>query len=174
MIISNIERVLFHGTSHDVECFSDVSVGVGSDPNSALGVHTTDFPESAANYAELSKALDVDSKDPIVLVIRYLSAGQAYIDNYDEFYGTYDDETNNKAHFEQLRRDHIEGGVDLIDYEGGEAPITTLLKPDKMTIIDKLTVKQARLLSEYLSENAIDYDQPGDIIKAVAYIKCVA
>ena len=174
MIKSNIERVVFHGTSNNVFVFSEDSVGLGSDPNSSLGVHTTDSVDSAMEYASRSMVLDEAANIPIVLVLSYQSAGQEFMLDADDFYGTHDDDTNNKAHFEQLRREYIEDGVDLIEFEGGEEPITTLLMPDKISLVDTLTLTQASALSKCIDVFGIRYDDTKALLAAVEHIKgCV-
>ena len=77
-----MKRILFHGTSKKILAFNADSIGLGADPNSALGVHTTDSPNYAADYADMSLALDLvdsNSSEPKVLVLSYNSENQEHI-----------------------------------------------------------------------------------------------
>jgi hypothetical protein len=162
-----MRRILFHGTAHNINAFTEDSIGKGTEPNAALGVHTADDPIAASGYAELAKMVDKNAQEATVLVIEYLSTNQAYIHDADDFYGTYDDETNTHTHFAELRRDHIEDGIDLIDFEGGEDTITTLLIPTNIKIIDRLSIEEAQVLGAYLLENDVTWNKPEEIIKAI-------
>jgi len=166
-----MKRILFHGTSHIIKEFNESSIAKGGDPNSALGIHFTDDPTYAASYADRSKLLDNNANEATVLVVLYQSEGQEYIHDYEEFYGDHDEGTNTKEHFSELRNDLIEDGIDLIDFEGGEDIITTLLIPERIKIIDRISVQKAIELSKYIQSKNITWDKPNDILKAIEFIK---
>lgn len=167
-------RITFHGTSHLIKEFNESSIGKGGDPNSALGVHSTDEPAYACEYAELSCALDSNSSESIILVLSYESTGSESTHDYDEFYGCHEDETNTKEHFSEKREDLLDNDIDIFEFEGGENNITTLLAPEKIKIIDKLSVGEATKLSEFLFENNIQWDNPTEILKAIDIIKATS
>lgn len=166
-----MKRILFHGTSHIIKEFNEFSIAKGEDPNSALGIHFTDEPSYAAEYAERSKSLNKNANESIVIVVSYESEGQASIRDYEEFYGDYDEGTNTKEHFSEIRTDFIEDNIDLIDFEGAEENITTLLVPEKIKIIDNISVKKAVELSEYMKDKNIKWNMQNDILKAIEFIK---
>lgn len=164
-------RILFHGTSKDRQIFSEDSIGLGSDPNSALGVHATHDPLYALNYAEISHILDDNSIKPIVFVLSYEEAGVDSIYDYDDFYGSYEDDTNTKDHFSDKRSIFMENGIDLVEFEGGEEPISTLLDPKKIKIIYKLDKIEVEELSKILISKKIDWHQNDLILDALKKLK---
>jgi len=166
-----MKRILFHGTAHAISAFTEASIGLGSDPNSALGIHTTDDPIYASEYALRSQTIDTDTQEPTVLVIEYISSEQHYINHYEEFFGDEDDETNNKAYFSELRGELIEEGIDLVDFEGGDEGIVALLCPEKINIINRLTIEQAKVLSDHLNNMNIHWDSPDDILIAINFLR---
>lgn len=145
--------ILFHGTSNDFVEFSEVSISGGGDPNSSLGIHATTSPFYAAEYASLKETLNKKESFVYVLEVEY--------DNYDhilcndEFYGTELDETNNHEHFKDLRNEYLEENVDLIFFEV-EDNITTILNPNNIKIINKLSIKDAKKLDAKLNNLHVD------------------
>lgn len=59
---------LYHGTAHDFDAFDDRFAMRGSEPNAGLGIHLTQSPALAAEYAEKSKR-DMHATRPRVLVV---------------------------------------------------------------------------------------------------------
>ena len=167
-----MKRILFHGTSNFITEFNETSISKGFDPNSALGIHFSDDPSYAAEYAELSLTLNEDEdSEASIYVVSYQSTKQMYIFNYEDFYGDENEDTNNKVHFAELRNTLINSGIDLVEFEGGEDSITTILIPEKIKIIDRISVSQAISLSKYMVLNNITWKMPNKIIKGIEYLK---
>lgn len=145
--------ILFHGTSNNFIEFSDLSIGTGGDPNSSLGIHATTSPFYAAEYASLKETLHKKESFVYALEVEY--------DNYDdilsndEFYGTELDETNNHEHFKELRHEYLEDNIDLIFFNV-EDNITTILNPNNIKIINKLSIKDAKKLDSKIEQLQID------------------
>ena len=148
------DRILFHGTRRQFEGFTEASIGTGAEANSALGIHLTDFPHLAADYADGASPDEGDY--PQVLVVRTpVSKAFEERDNYT-FFGYNDegipDSAMGKAGFSKWRASLQQSGFDAVDYEDGEGPIVVALDPGKLEIIARLTLKEAYMLSERLSE----------------------
>lgn len=164
-------RILFHGTAHNITRFDESSIGKGSDPNSALGVHSTDDILYSVEYAERSKALDENAKECEILVLSYKSHDQKYMSEYEEFYGDDLDDTNTHEHFKEIRSDLLEDNIDLVDFDGGEESITTLLDTNKIDIIERLTVKEAKSLAEFVENHCIAWSETDRMLDALHFIK---
>lgn len=166
-----MKRILFHGTASNITAFNENSLSNGLDPNSTLGVHTTDCPAYASEYADRAFTFNKGINAPCVLVLSYYSNGQNIMHDYDEFYGSYDDDTHNKEHFSELRSELIDSDIDLVEFDNDDETITTLLIPEKIKIIDSLSLKEALDLSTYLKKENIKWNMPNEILKAIAFIK---
>lgn len=161
------KRVFFHGTASPLNKFSEDSIGLGYDPNSALGIHVSDCPLYASGYASKAAALNGDAQ-PRVYVIIYQPNNIHYIHHYDEFYGCEDDGTNTKDHFRELRSDLIEDECNLVEFDvDDDDPISTILNPDKAKIVLSLTVEQAISLGEEFIEKEINWDKSEEKLKMI-------
>lgn len=58
---------LYHGTAHRFDAFR-LTCDTRGEPNSALGVHLTECPHLAAQYAEIA-GRDLGSGEPVVLLV---------------------------------------------------------------------------------------------------------
>lgn len=76
---------LYHGTAHGFDKFDDRFV-MGTEPNSALGIHLTEFPATAAAYAEMS-AQDRTAGVPRVLVLDVEIDKAALVTSDEDFLG---------------------------------------------------------------------------------------
>lgn len=77
---------LFHGTAQDFTAFDDRFTLRGADPNSGLGIHLTEHPSVAADYASLAMK-DVGAKEPRVLVVEVDASRMALVSDVEEFLG---------------------------------------------------------------------------------------
>ena len=161
-----MKRVLFHGTSKQLLEFNQDSIGIGGDPNSALGIHTTDCPRYAADYAARSEALSEGERGRVYVVL-YPESKTHYMHSMEDFYGCEDDETNNHQHFAELRKEFLKEEVSIVELDAGEDNITTLLEPEKAKITFELTIEQAEQLGEYFETNDISWEQGEERIAAI-------
>lgn len=81
---------LYHGTAHDFPAFDDRYVMRGTEPNSALGIHLTEHPVVAAEYAELA-GRDRHATAPRVLVLDVEISKAAIISSVEDFLGRPED-----------------------------------------------------------------------------------
>lgn len=77
---------LYHGTAYDFGSFDDRFTLRGSEPNSGLGVHLTEFPATAAAYAGLA-ARDRHGGRARVLVLDVEIGKAAVVDSVEAFLG---------------------------------------------------------------------------------------
>lgn len=155
--------LLFHGTTDHIEKFTPQKSNNenGQDPNSTLGIHFTESPYSASEYAETKETISKVKGEPqegIIYVVEYSYKKFDIISSPEDFYGTEEENTNNHEHFKNLRKIYLEQGIDLIHFEGGEEPISTCLNHENIKIIDRLTKKEAKILEETFEKQNIQYD----------------
>lgn len=155
--------LLFHGTTDKINKFSQQKGNKmnGNDPNSAFGIHFSDSPEYASEYALLKETLNktIGKKaEPIVYVVDYFYKNEDSIYSNEDFYGIEEEKTNNHKHFENLKNEYLEKETDLIHFEGGEEPISVALKPENLSIKQTITVEQAKTLEKIFSSQNIDFD----------------
>lgn len=77
---------LYHGTAYGFDAFDGRFTLRGSEPNSGLGIHLTEYPGTAAAYAELA-ARDVHGERPRVLVLDVDIGKAALVDSAEAFLG---------------------------------------------------------------------------------------
>jgi predicted nucleotidyltransferase len=145
--------ILFHGTSNHFQEFNELSIGNGEDPNSSLGIHTTTSPFYAAEYADLKQT--IQKKEGFVYALEVEYCDYDHIESNDEFYGTEIDETNTHEYFKELRNDYLEENIDLIFFENKDN-ITTILNPNNIKIISKISIKDSKKLDIKLEKLNID------------------
>lgn len=78
---------LYHGTSHEFDAFDNRFAMRGVEPNSALGIHLTECPFLAAEYADLSMRADTHAVRPTVLVLDVTIEKTLLISSVDDFLG---------------------------------------------------------------------------------------
>lgn len=148
-------RIMFHGTGAILDAFSEASLGLGSDPNSALGVHLAEFPSSAAEFAEIATSYQ-EGQGTVLVVL--LPVRRAYtIHTYEEFFGLDEDGDPqlDKTGFSRMREDLISQGYDLLEYEDGEmGAVSVALFPHDLTVVGSLTLSQAYELSTRLEQSS--------------------
>lgn len=159
-----MNRILFHGTTQNIQKFNEDSIGIGGDPNSALGVHGTDDPFYAYEYATLAATLC--NKNGFIYVLSYKYTQSESISCYESFYGCEDDNTNNHRHFSELRQDYLENDIQLIDFEGSDS-ISTMLNPNNISILFKLSLSQAIELQKKYENDNINWNENGKILNAI-------
>jgi len=81
---------LYHGTSHEFEAFDERFAMRGSEPNAGLGIHLTQSPSLAAEYAEKSSR-DLHATRPRVLVVEADVERAALVTCRDTFIGRPED-----------------------------------------------------------------------------------
>lgn len=154
-------RLMFHGTAHAFDNFSEASVGRGSDANSALGVHLAEWPGAAAEYADASVSGDSEAAAPRVLVVALPAYSPTNeLDDFFKFFGEPDDgipgvmealPARDHEHFRQERQRLLAAGHDVVDYEDGEQVISVALDPSPLVIVGRLSVEAARSIEEAMS-----------------------
>ena len=143
-------RVMFHGTCKQVEAFSEALIGRGSDDNSALGVHLTDYAHHAAEYAQIGS--DHGEGDGSVLVVLAPAHNPFVESDYDRFFGLNEEGSPDpgfgRAGFARMRAELITQGHDIVDYEDGNGPISVALDPSKLLIVGRMNMDEAVELGE--------------------------
>jgi hypothetical protein len=141
-------RILFHGTSQDIEAFSEHAVGQGGDDNSALGVHLTDHAHHAAEYAQMGDG------EGVVLIVMTPGKSPFTVSDHDLFFGLGEDGSPDpnfgRAGFSEWRQELLSQGHDVVDYEDGNGPITVALDPAKLLVVGRLSVDKAIELGEMM------------------------
>lgn len=149
-------RLMFHGTAHAFEVFSEQSIGKGADANSALGIHLAEFSEPASEYAQASAEHDREGAIARVLVValpaRFPSRD---LNNFFKFFGEADAgisgvmdalDAKDHTHFAAERQRLLALGHDVVDYEDGEQVIAVALNPADLVIVGELTPEAAEHL----------------------------
>jgi hypothetical protein len=156
---------LYHGTAHDFPAFDKNFDVRGSDPNSALGIHLSEYPGIAAEYAGMS-ARDVYARRPVVLVVEadveraIVCGGREEFFGYDpmevdELTGDWEAVSGPLRHkFMFLRMKLMADGFDAVacddigdDLAGG----WVVFDPARLRIVGRLTLEEA-----YESEASTD------------------
>lgn len=160
-------RILFHGTAHTFEAFTEDSIGRGSDANSALGIHLAEWAHAAAEYAETSAERDADGAVGRVLVVALPALHPTgELNDFFRFFGEPDDardgapalEAQDHAHFARERQRLIAAGHDVVDYEDGEQVISVALNPNDLMIVGELNPAVAESLFEQIEAMEDPFD----------------
>lgn len=141
------DRIVFHGTNAHFENF-DLSAAASltdanADANGALGIHLTDEPGEAAEYAEAHGGREAG--EPIVLAV-IAPAENPYLDmDYYQFFGyeNEEDAATDAAGFVWFRQALLRKGHDSVEYEDGEQHILVSLAPEKLRIVARLMPAEA-------------------------------
>lgn len=150
-------RIMFHGTAHGFDAFTEDSIGQGGDANSALGVHLAEWPHTAGEYAEANTQRDTAGTKGRVLVVALAAYRPSQdLNDFFLFFGEPDEarpglaalEAKDHAHFARERQRLIAAGHDVVDYEDGEQVISVALNPADLVIVGELTPEVACELFE--------------------------
>jgi hypothetical protein len=146
--------ILYHGTAHAFSAFDDRFVRRGTEPNSALGIHLTENPGLAAEYA-LRATHDCHGGEPRVLIIEADVSRVGLVASAADFLGRdpeiFDVKTN-RSHSEFVaRRFELLGeGFDAIATSETELEDCSgcwiVLEHTKLSIIGQMTVEEAEAL----------------------------
>lgn len=137
---------LYHGTAHAFTAFGPP--GAGSEPNSALGIHLTEDPAVAAEYAETA-ARDSGASHPRVLVVE-AAISRVALTSFDHRYLGTNPETGEQsatwADFAALRIDLSARGFDAAATDCEREDLVgchAIFDPSVLTIIGELTPDEA-------------------------------
>lgn len=142
---------LFHGTAHKFEAFDTHFTMRGSEANSALGIHLTEVPGIAADYAELARK-DAGASVPMVLVVEVEAARMVVVDDASEFLGydqdLFDPETNIPREDYVAARHTLQAeGFDGVTVSGtgmDDLDATwVIFDPAALRIVGSLTIEEA-------------------------------
>jgi hypothetical protein len=142
-------RLAFHGTAQLIHAFTERGVGRGADRNSALGLFLSEIPDSAADYAQMAyEAGEGDAARVYVVAVPCAKAFQTR--DYERFFGLDDDHvpTRTFADFSAWRRQLLNDGYDLIEFEGVGDVINVCLAPQRAIVVACLDYEQAIELEE--------------------------
>lgn len=142
-------RLAFHGSAQTITAFTEGRVGRGGDRNSALGLFLSEIPDNAAEYA--SSALeDGEGNAAYVYVVAIPCTKVLQTRDYDRFFGLDEDgvPTATYADFAAWRRQLLNEGYDLIEFEGADDVINVCLAPQQAKIVACLSYDQAIELEE--------------------------
>lgn len=145
---------LYHGTAHAFPAFDDQFTRRGTEPNSALGIHLTENPALAAEYAERATH-DRNGGEPRVLIVEVDVTRIGLVASAADFLGRdpeiFDVETNRShSEFVARRLELIDEGFDGI--ATGETELEDcsgcwiVFDPAKVSIVGEMTVEQAEEL----------------------------
>lgn len=139
----------FHGSATRIKAFVDSKVGMGCDPNSALGLFMSHVPMNALEYA--LNANEMGEGDEVnVYVIAYPTQGKAHDLTPDEYYGfDADGNPESREYFGNLRETLLASGHDQITCDTGEDAVTIALRPSACRVITVLNEQQIYELGEH-------------------------
>ena len=147
---------LFHGTAHEFTAFDDRFVLRGNDPNSALGIHLTEDPSTAAQYSRLA-ARDIHGTTPKVIVVEaevrqigLVSDPADYLGRDPDFEDRENDAT--RVQFIERRFELIDLGFDGLCMEESPRDDLTgawvIFDPNNLTIVKTMTLEEAEAFAE--------------------------
>jgi len=147
---------LFHGTAHEFNAFDDRFILRGNDPNSALGIHLTEDPTVAAEYARLS-ARDIHGKSPRVIMVEAEVRQIGLVSDPADYLGRdpdFEDRENDvsRIQFIERRFELIDQGFDGLCMD--ENPRDDLygawvvFDPNNLTIVNSMTLEEAEAFAE--------------------------
>lgn len=142
---NNQASIGFHGSHQRIERFCSEKIGLGGDPNSALGVFMTELVSSAIEYAYFDKP---DQGGFVHIAVTPTRRGFA-IESPEDFFGTDMPRMAAFQHFSSLRSQLINEGYDHVAFEGMDDVILVALRPESASIIARLTPEEAEPLEDY-------------------------
>lgn len=153
-------RVLFHGSGHSIDAFTEESIGRGQDANAALGVHLAEYPDHAGEYAEASAEFDPTARlAQVYVVVVPARAPTQELNEFFAFFGEPDSgipgqleplAAKSSGHFAAERQRLLAAGHDLVDYEDGEQVIAVALNPADVILIGTFPADQAMDVREVM------------------------
>lgn len=148
---------LYHGTARQFTEFASDYTLRGSEPNSALGVHLTQSPSIAADYARLA-AKDWHAGEPRVLVVEACVSKVGLVGSAADYLGRdpeiFDVETNRtRVEFVERRLELQAMGFDAVATEETEMPDVSgcwaVFDPVRLSIVGDMSLAAAGELDEY-------------------------
>jgi hypothetical protein len=142
---------LYHGTAAPFTKFAKDFAIRGSEANSALGIHLTERPSLAAEYARLA-AKDKVGTEPRVLVVEaevskvgLISSAADYLGRDPEF--GLDETDRSRVEFIERRFELEAEGFDAVATEEAELDDVSgcwvVFDPDKLSVVDEITLEAA-------------------------------
>lgn len=165
---------LYHGTAHDFEAFDRHFTLRGTEPNSALGIHLTESPAIAADYAELA-ARDRHAGEPRVLVVEAEIERAALIGSVEDFLGRPMDlplgceGARSREDFVAARMELEAKGFDAVALDTAIDDLVgtwVVFEPSRVRIAGSLSVDEAWVLEE---ENAGPGWKDVDLVSTVLF-----
>ena len=138
--------VLYHGTARHFAGFTEASIGLGTEANSALGIHFTEDPAVAADYAR-SAGADAGAVFPYVLVVMVTVAKALVVTGRDDFFGHADmTPVAGKDGFASVRARLLADGFDAVvadDLGEGISGTWIILRPERIAIAGRMSLGEA-------------------------------
>lgn len=145
---------LYHGTAHRFPAFDDRFALRGTEPNSALGIHLTECPALAADYADLA-ARDNRAGHPIVLIVDAEIERVAVCTSAKDYLGRDPDDpfetTRPASDFVAARLRLQDQGYDAVVSDCGLDDLAScwaVFDPGRLSIVSAIDLKAARDLDE--------------------------
>lgn len=157
---------LYHGTAHAFDLFDGRFTSRGVDPNSGLGIHLTEQPSVAADYAEIATK-DAGAGQPVVLVVEAEITKMVLTSDATEFLGYepgfFDPDTNiSREDFVAARHTLQSEGFDGVAVdECSQADVSgtwVIFDPDRLRIVGRLTLEEA-VEAEPADAFGIDFEE---------------
>ncbi len=152
---------LYHGTARDFQEFDSHFTLRGSEPNSALGIHLTESPSIAADYARLA-AKDGHAAEPRVLIVGADVSKVGLVGSAADYLGRdpeiFDIETNRtRVEFIERRLELQDMGFDAVATEETEmydvSGCWAVFDPARLSILGYMSVEAA----DELDVQAMDF-----------------
>jgi hypothetical protein len=145
---------LYHGTAHTFPAFDDRFALRGTEPNSALGIHLTECPALAADYAELARK-DSGGSQAIVLVIDAEIGRVAVCSSAMDYLGRDPDDpfetTRPASDFVAARLRLQDRGYDAVAVDCGLDDLAScwaVFDPGRLSIVSAIGLDAARALDQ--------------------------
>ncbi len=155
---------LYHGTAHAFPAFDGHFTLRGTEPNSALGIHLTECPALAADYADLARR-DGGAKRPVVLVVDAEIARVALCTSACDYLGRDGDDpfkaTRPASDFVAARLRLQGKGYDAVAVDCGLDDLAScwaVFDPGHLTIVSVLDVDTAYDLEQGITPH-LAYDE---------------
>lgn len=140
---------LYHGTAKDFPAFDERYALRGSEPNSALGIHLTEKPWLAADYAEMA-AEDRGAGTPRVLVVEVTLDRVAVCSSAEDYLGRNGDDafetTRSREEFVEARLRLQAEGFDAVatdDIGDDISACWAVFDPSRIRIVGRMDVEEA-------------------------------
>jgi hypothetical protein len=160
--------ILYHGTARDFTEFDTHFTLRGSEPNSALGIHLTESPSIAADYARLA-AKDGHAGEPRVLIVEAEVSKVGIVGSAADYLGRdpeiFDVETNrSRVEFVERRLELQDMGFDAVATEETEmldvSGCWAVFDPATLSIIGSMSVEAAEELdAQEMDFTKVEFDR---------------